>query len=130
MPSRTLQIDAPRLRSRIGNRPILASRVKYFNKNMIMAIGEGLTAKGRERTNVQDFTFCLLPFAIRHSPSPSIPRFVKFCIPIERNVKRTAGFPVFFSPAGQIQPSLFQILERMLPAMHPMAYRLQTLSPF
>jgi hypothetical protein len=39
MPSRTLQIDAPRLRSRISNRLILASRAKYFNKkNALSAI--------------------------------------------------------------------------------------------
>jgi hypothetical protein len=42
MPSRTLQIDAPRLRSRISNRSILASRAKYFNKKN--ALGAALRA--------------------------------------------------------------------------------------
>jgi hypothetical protein len=50
MPSPARRILTPGLRCRIGNRPILASRAKYFNKNMRMADGEGLKAKGRKRT--------------------------------------------------------------------------------
>jgi hypothetical protein len=42
MPSRTLRIDVPRLRSRINNRSILTSRAKYFNKKN--ALGYALRA--------------------------------------------------------------------------------------
>jgi hypothetical protein len=63
MPSLTRRILTPGPRCRIGNRPILASRAKYFNENISMAKGEGLKAKGRERTNVKGPY--LLPFAFR-----------------------------------------------------------------
>jgi hypothetical protein len=63
MPSAARRILTPHLRCRINNRPILASRAKYFNENISMANGEGPKAKGRERTNVKGPY--LLPFAFR-----------------------------------------------------------------
>jgi len=76
MPPHACESTRPGLFRWFDNRPILASRAKYFNKNMIMANGEGLTAKGRERTNVKDFH--LLPFAFCHSP---------FTFPIDSTIR-------------------------------------------
>jgi hypothetical protein len=39
MPSPARRILTPGLRCQIGNRPILASRAKYFNENISMAKG-------------------------------------------------------------------------------------------
>jgi hypothetical protein len=55
MPSRTLQIDAPRLRSRIGNRPILASRAKYFNKKNALAAALRASRIEVRGTRFEDF---------------------------------------------------------------------------
>jgi hypothetical protein len=100
MPSPARRILTPGLRCQIGNRPILASRAKYFNENISMAKGEGPKAKGRERTNVKGpyllpFAFCLLPFAFR-PPHPFHDSF-NFDAELKETLNESSGLRVPFA---------------------------------